>query len=194
MYKQAELEGLVNTYAGIGSRQTPPEVLGWMKQLAAYLGRRGCILRTGRVAGADTAFEKGADKVGGPKEIFLPWPGFGNSARFTVRDKKGKEHSPPCSLRPSVESFSIAAKHHPAWQACSPGVQFLHARNCHILLGSDLSSLVSFVICATKDGKVIGGTGQALRLALSHKIPVYNLALPLSREELKARLLALKGA
>lgn len=187
----------MTVYAGIGARQTPPEILGWMSQLGAYLGRRGYVLRTGRAAGADTAFEKGCDAVGGPKEIFLPWPGYNNTARFTFRDRRGKESSPPCSLYPSGPAFRLAAKHHPNWGACTQGVRKLHARNCHVLLGSDLAAPVDFVICWTKDGKTVGGTGQALRLAYRHKIPIYNLALPLQREELKARLRSLeplKGA
>ena len=48
------------SYAGIGSRKTPPHVLAAMTQIAEALAERGYILRSGGAGGADSAFEKGA--------------------------------------------------------------------------------------------------------------------------------------
>ena len=43
------------------------------------------------------------------------------------------------------------------------------------VLGEDLQTPTSFIVCWTKDGKASGGTGQALRVAKKYDIPVFNL-------------------
>jgi len=50
------------------------------------------------------------------------------------------------------------------------------ARNSYQVLGPDLATPVDFVWCWTPHGAVIGGTGQALRIAAAYEIPVFNLA------------------
>jgi predicted Rossmann fold nucleotide-binding protein DprA/Smf involved in DNA uptake len=45
------------TYAGIGSRQTPPDVLRRMTRYAQRLQELGWVLRSGGAAGADTTFQ-----------------------------------------------------------------------------------------------------------------------------------------
>lgn len=37
-----------------------------------------------------------------------------------------------------------------------------------------MNSPVNFVICYTAGGRVDGGTGQAIRIAMDHDIPVIN--------------------
>jgi hypothetical protein len=76
----------------------------------------------------------------------------------------------------SQDAFVMAAQFHPAWDRLSAAARKFHARNCHQILGADLSTPVNFVVCWTPDGKVTGGTGQALRLALHHNITIFNLA------------------
>lgn len=76
----------------------------------------------------------------------------------------------------------MAAAHHPAWERLGRGARSLHARNCHQILGRDLNDPAAFVVCWTPDGATTdpgpstGGTGQALRIAAAHGIPVFNLA------------------
>jgi hypothetical protein len=48
-------------------------------------------------------------------------------------------------------------------------------RNSFQVLGPDLQSPVSFVVCWTTGGKISGGTGQALRIAKDLSIPIFNL-------------------
>ena len=68
-------------YAGIGSRETPPDILLKMVKIGCHLAKMGWTLRSGGAPGADSAFEKGCDLGGGDKQIFLPWKGFqGNSS------------------------------------------------------------------------------------------------------------------
>lgn len=138
------------TYAGIGSRETPGDILDVMYRLGDFFSRKKFILRSGHAKGADRAFEHG-EKYG-RKEIFV--------AAQSPYHPRWYEH---------------AAKFHPAWERCSPWAQDLHARNSGIMLGENLDSPVDFVVCWTKDGKASGGTGQALRIAKEYNIPVYNL-------------------
>lgn len=133
-------------YAGIGSRETPQEVLEYMTELACVWAESGCILRSGGARGADTAFEKGASA----KEIYRP------------------EDATP-------EALTHAAKFHPNWHACGPYARKLHARNSIIMLGPSLNDPVDLVVCWTPNGVKMGGTAQALRIADYYKITVVNL-------------------
>lgn len=161
-------------YAGIGSRQTPPNILAAMKTLASHLARSGYILRSGAADGADSAFESGCDAVGGPKQIYIPWSGFNkrNHGHGVVSlDRVGKP------ARDWAES--IAKEHHPSFGRLPRGVVALHARNGFQILGqSPTDTKSSFVVCWTADGSGSGGTGQAIRIAKAHGVPVFDLAFP----------------
>lgn len=160
------------SYAGIGSRSTPVEILDTIEQLARRLRERGYTLRSGHAPGADQAFERGA---GTAAEVYLPWPTFENTVPCA------SQYTQP---RPSPAAVQMAASHHPAWERLAGGARALHARNCHQILGADLNNPVHFVVCWTPDGattqptRETGGTGQALRIAAAHSIRVFNLALP----------------
>lgn len=148
-------------YAGIGSRETPPEVLEVMQVCAAKLALAGWELHSGGADGADSAFELGANESRGAKQIHLPWQGFNNN------------RSPLYGVTP--EALKLAASLHPAWHKISQGAQKLMARNCYQILGRELNAPCAFVLCWTPTGGPTGGTGQALRLAEKHNIPVFNL-------------------
>ncbi|WP_207767812.1 hypothetical protein [Heyndrickxia camelliae] len=142
----------MNTYyAGIGSRETPKDVLEYFTKIAAYFSLKGLTLRSGGADGADKSFENGCDRVNGTKEIYLPWRGFEKSNSKLVVS--------------NIEAFEIAEKFHPNWNRLSDGAKKLQARNSHQVLGYDLESPSNFIICWTKNGKGQGGTGQALRIA-----------------------------
>jgi hypothetical protein len=93
-----------------------------------------------------------------------------------VKDPSHKEiftaKHPVCEV-----AKEIAATIHPAWHNCSDYAKGCHGRNVYQVLGEDLKTPVSFVICWTPEGKEVGGTRTAIVLAKRHKIPVYNLAL-----------------
>ena len=148
-------------YAGIGSRKTPSSVLEKMELVAEVLGRRGWTLRSGGADGADSAFERGCDNVRGRKEIYLPWSDFNG--------RKAGYHGP------KVEAFDLASTLHPAWNRCSASARKMHARNMHQVMGWDLNTPCDVVICWTPGGRMVGGTAQALRLALVKEIPILNL-------------------
>lgn len=162
-------------YAGIGSRETPPECLHLAGSLATRFREAGWILRSGHAPGADQAFERGAGAIA---ELFLPWKGFERdtplSAGLVLRE-------------PKRSAYEVAARYHPAWENLLSGARALHARNCHQILGTHLDNPVTLVVCWTPEGKEVGGTAQAMRIARAKDIPIYNLALPEDFQRLVAR-------
>jgi predicted Rossmann-fold nucleotide-binding protein len=149
-------------YAGIGARKTNSKYLSYITSLGKYFAQKGYVLRSGGANGADSAFEEGCDLVNGQKEIYLPWCDFNNN-KSSLYD-----------LPNFQEAFKIAESFHPAWYSQSQAVKKLHTRNSYQVLGSDLQTPSLFVVCYT-DGT--GGTMQALRIAKSYNIPVFNLKL-----------------
>lgn len=139
---------MTKAYAGIGSRKTPEPILQVMSKLAARLYRDGWELRSGGAAGADSAFWRGCNGVG---RVYRPEDA-------------------------TAEAIELASQFHPAWDRCSDYVRKLHGRNAMILLGDDLQSPASMVVCWTPEGKDVGGTGLGIRIARDRGIPVRNLA------------------
>ena len=151
----------MKTYAGIGSRNTPDDILDLMNQIASELSNDNWTLHSGGADGADSAFESGAAK----KHIFLPWGGF------NTRNEEGD------LVLDNLQAWDLVSKHfHPAPEKCTTGTQRLHGRNAFIILGHELNEPVDMVICWTPKGEVTGGTGLALRIAEHFNIPVFNLA------------------
>jgi len=164
-------------YAGIGSRATPQEVLAAMAAIAGRLARSGWVLRTGMSPGADEAFYRGALAAAGAVELYLPAPGFQERARLD-----GEEQRVTVLPRPSAPAYALAARSHPGWDRLPADQQDLLARDAHQVLGADLATPARLLVCWTHDGSLDGegllqdGTGQALRIAHTHAIPVLNLA------------------
>ena len=164
-------------YTGIGSRSTPDDILELMERLADQLGSLGWVLRSGGAEGADSAFERGTGSY--TKQIFLPWKNFNdNDSRFY-----------------NVSDIAIerSLKFHPAPERLKSGARKMMGRNMYQVMGLDLNTPSSFVVCwtpfVTEDAfdvnKKIGGTGQAIRIAENKKIPIFNLNLMETRLRLK---------
>jgi hypothetical protein len=155
-------KGNTKTYAGVGSRETPKEILEKMGEVAKYLDKLGYKLNTGDAAGADSAFRTNSNN----KEVFVA-----KDATNLTRD--------------------IAKEIHPNPSALKDYALDLMARNTNQVFGRDLNTPVDFVIAWTKDGKVgydgrpAGGTGQAVEMAAKKGIPVINMANENWREDLK---------
>ena len=156
-------------YAGIGSREAPDPMLYLMEGVAFKLGTFDWMcLRTGGASGSDTAFEAGATSAGGDMELWLPWTNFNG---------RGNGYTP------SIKHNAYASGFHPVWDKLKPVVKKLHSRNVGIILGEDLKTTVSFVVCWTKDGcekacdrtNNTGGTGHAIAVADANNIPIFNL-------------------
>ena len=161
-------------YTGIGSRETPNEILILFENIGYYLGQKCFILRSGHAIGADQAFENGADKGNFPKEIYLPWSNFeGSDSSLIVNNPK---------------AFEIAEEFHTYWHNLKDGAKKLQARNSHQVLGKDLNTPSNFVICWTKNGKDLGGTAQAIRIARYYEIPIFNVGGYKDADEFKVEL------
>jgi hypothetical protein len=177
--RRAEPSRAEDSYAGIGSRETPPGVLRLIESIAERLAASGLVLRTGASPGADQAFYRGARAARGRAELYLPWPGFQAEswADTDPREVLGL-------AEPSPDAYELAARFHAGWEELDERARRLLARDGHQVLGADLETPARFVACWTADGSLDGdgegpdGTRQALRIAHHHGIPVFNLARP----------------
>jgi hypothetical protein len=153
------------TYAGIGSRQTPPEVLTQMTEIAKELQSKGYTLNTGKTfggkeEGADAAFSRGTTN----KNLFAP-------------EQAGQKE------------VAIAKEIHPNPDALTQGAMKLMARNTNQVFGKNLDTPVDFVLFYAKETRSIrpeGGTGQAVEMARLKGIPTINMANTDWREQLNA--------
>ena len=152
-------------YTGIGSRSTPEHIITLIHGISKKLNEQGFLLRSGGANGADSAFEKFSTN----REIYLPWDGFNRR----IHDGSSYFEFLKCSgwtmANSSVNNF------HPYHEKLSASARLLMARNFMQIMGADGKTPTNFVICWTKDGKDIGGTSQALRIARHENIPILNL-------------------
>ena len=164
-------------YAGIGSRETPQNILDTFKWFGGHFGLTGGMpsssvirLYSGGALGADMAFETGCRSVDGPMRIFLPWKGFGA--------KWGRVPHPADHHQPSADAMLMVKdliRKHGDFSAAAPEWMLkLIARNMHQILGETLDTPVECVFCWTKGGQDVGGTRWAIRAARKHGIPVWN--------------------
>lgn len=170
------------TYAGIGSRETPQDVLSKMHQISKRLDSLGYKLHTGFTffdnntksdeEGADKAFSDGTNNkvLFGPDRIRI----YNNTKSFLV--KKYEESV-------SEMTDSVVNEIHPKPKALTSGARKLMARNANQLFGEKLDSTVDFVLFYDKSGwdgvgkrPERGGTLQAVDMAHRKGIPVINMA------------------
>lgn len=173
-------------YCGVGSRETPEPVLEQMTGIACVLKEMGYILRSGHASGADLAFEKGSE---GHNQIWLPWADF----NYENPDSQGLVQTGHYVPAQNWVAEQIAHANHPDWDACNTVVRRVHIRTVYQILGPGLGvinqdTISKFVLCWTKDREVSGGTGQAIRIAESCKIPVFNLFYADALEKLETFL------
>lgn len=166
-------------YTGVGSRETPIKICHMMKEVASSLEKLGYKLRSGGakekvknrhrtdIGSADKWFEKGV-KNSNNKIIYTvenfdySEPNFSmcKNELLSIFDKKGK-----------LESYTNY-------------VQILLIRDMNQVLGSVKTDLIKskFLICYTKHEDYyeddLGGTRFAVRCALKHNVPVFNLVNP----------------
>jgi hypothetical protein len=167
-------------YAGIGSRSITDSMYSVCLRVATVLAHEGWVLRSGGASGADTAFEQGCDLAHGEKEIYLPWKGFNENKSNLYQI--------------SPDAYDYAKTFHPAYSRLTPGAAKLIARDTYQVLGKDLKSPSNIIVyCAETDRKgVKGGTGQAVRIAQHHNIPVFNI-LDCYKLKLEEIILLIKG-
>lgn len=172
-------------YTGVGSRETPKEILDLMREYSRIMALLGWSFRSGGADGADSAFSNGwwdardIDKEIQEGEIYLPWDGFND---FMPSD--------PCCIlvtdkRIIQKAQEILQTVHPAYDNLTRGPLALHTRNVYQVLGADLKTpskgLVAYAKIDSK-GNPTGGTATAIKIALMNNIPVRNLYKEKDRE------------
>ena len=149
--------------AGIGARKTPQEFLEIFEAVGQEALKRGWYVRSGHADGADYAFELGA------KEnciVYLPWKSFNS-------DKPVLGEAVCVDLREDV--LEMVYRHEPYAMECNIGIKRIKARNVYQVLGVDLQKPSDIVVCWTPEGKIVGGTGLAMKLARKANIPIINV-------------------
>lgn len=158
---------VIKTITIIGSRETPKDILDFMRNIAKYCAAKGIIVRSGKAGGADAAAIYGcmdallAGKLNAIPEMYIPWKGFGHESMTTKWD----------SVQGSNEKAELMAKAiHPAWERCSDGVKKLHTRNVCQILGKNLDDPTDLVLywCKENQGEPTGGTATAVNLGKHH--------------------------
>jgi hypothetical protein len=143
---------------GVGSRETPHESLERISEISRKFSLLGLTLRSGGARGADEEFE---DNWLSTKEIYLPKEGF-----------RGRKGVVPVITK---DHMRLAALVHPVWHKCSEEDRVFHCRNVCQVLGEQLDTPSDLLVCWTWNGRPVGGTGTAIRLARAYDIPVYNI-------------------
>lgn len=166
-------------YTGVGSRETPPEIQSEMAALASILESAGYTLRSGNAPGADQAFANGVEEYA---QIWLPWKSFGMDFQL-----KKPKHTYKIISKLDEEAFDSVNKFHPNGPYLKDSVRNLMARNYRQCKGKVLPDS-KFLICWTVGGGLKGGTAQAMKIADSLKIPIYNFYL-LTKEEILDKVL-----
>lgn len=175
------------TYAGIGTREAPKEILAVMTKAAEYLQQRGFTLQTGFTykdkvtnldeEGSDKAFSDGSKSN---KVLFGPY-----GIRVTINGVTTKKKY---DFINDARSRAVVQEIHPAPDRLSEGAMRLMARNTSQVFGINLDTPVDFVLFYAKEvpGSIRpeGGTGQAVQMARMKGIPTINMANPNWRQEL----------
>lgn len=163
----------IATYTGIGARETPPEVLALMRAIGRRLALEGAVLRSGGSPGADAAFEEGCGD--GPKEIYLPRPGFnGNPSLLALDDAwyaRIVAHAAWGVLRAALARESPPVD----LDALPFETRLRYARDVPQVLGRDLASPSDLVLCWTPPAGPPEGTRIALYVARQYGVATANL-------------------
>jgi hypothetical protein len=157
-------------YTGAGSHiisEILPSKLRNATIIAGNLEELGLVLRTGDAEGFDNAFRKGVKQ----KE------------NKVIYDKNTWKSVDVGLWEKAVE---IALRDHPARSKAMSYINLL-GRNAFQVLGDDLESPSRFLICWTKNGKDVGGTGTTMRIAMHYNVPIFNLRI-LSAKEILERI------
>lgn len=162
-------------YTGVGSRDITKKEKSIIFRISKYLAHKDFTLRSGKAAGADTAFQIGAQyysfKV--KPEIYTPWCNFRLNQTSLKNDF---DFTFDNALLTTCEE--IAKEIHPNWYKMTKAGKLLHSRNVLQVLGKNLDSPSKFLIfCSDQDskGEVKGGTRTAVVLGKEYGIPCFNI-------------------
>lgn len=194
-------------YSGIGSRETPQDVLGIMEDAAFRLARIGCVLRSGKAGGADAAFQLGVQKYcisldkerpeaysANKAEIYIPWNGFGTPGLEDWWDISLDNLNMVMPGQIDARNEIIGEIHpNPVALRQKRGAFALHSRNVHQVLGANIleprpSKFCLYFASEDKHGNPKGGTATAVNLAKKHGVRCLNLNTPERLQKLESFL------
>ncbi len=178
-------------YTGVGSRNTPTEVIEVMKGMAGKLSKASYTLRSGGAEGADQAFEQGCLDTGGKLDIYLPFNNFkGRTDSSHGCDPNGVAYMDATKLPNYAQAQQILKETlDPSHFSRLNGFALkAHTRNVYQVLGNDLNTPSEVLYCWTKDGAEVGGTATAIKLAKRYGVPVVNLGDSETLASIKAKL------
>lgn len=170
-------------YACIGSRETPDHILKLTYRFAHILAELGYAIYSGGCPkGMDYAGFRGAyshkssDKS--KNRIYISWEGMSDLRH----DPENGFYCPQDHFSNYPEAKLLAEQARGGWHNAGRGSIAHHSRNSYQSLGDDLNSPVDFVLTwapyKSNGPQVTGGTATAVKIALEHGIPVYNLIEP----------------
>lgn len=160
------------SYAGIGSRTITIDEAKAIQRVANKLAQLNYILYSGNAPGSDINFQIGSNNK---CVLFLPWKDF-NTKEYDVTRSIDR-----CVVGDTKDGLKSVEDFHPAPKSLSRAGRSLMCRNYHQVVGYQTYPSISFVICCANytlvedKMKVEGGTGQAVRIANSKNIPVFNI-------------------
>lgn len=171
-------------YAGVGSRDTPTDVLDVMRRLGKALCNIGYLGMSGEADGADFAFHEGArqstryDDVG--FGAFLPYNGMRTGRGVIYEDiSRGIYDASKFDNWERARQFAFEARG--SFNGLGRGGVALHTRNAFQVLSPSLQDPVKRLICWAQPigtrGQVKGGTNTAVQIAHRYNIPVVNLLI-----------------
>ena len=96
--------------SGVGSRETPENILTEMTAIGAFCRENKILLRSGHADGADFAFELGAQEA---CVAYLPWNGFNRQKTSLASKQQLKKFYLP-------QLMKYAERFHPAWAGIRP--------------------------------------------------------------------------
>jgi len=180
----------------IGSRSASMEHCIMLEETAKMLLSRGAKGYSGAASGPDTAYTNAVIALQRYNEIdpttlgriYIPWAGFSGFQDGDLHGVVRLANTVPVLKEKAV---LIARLLHGAYHRLTRGGKALHSRNPYQVLGDDLASPVSVVLCAadtTNRGAVKGGTATAVKLAQSFEIPVINIATDKGKRDLTTLL------
>lgn len=167
-------------WCGVGSRETPKEIIPEMVWIGHCLALLGGVLATGDATGSDTHFFDGYNLGRLPK---MP------PAQVYYTRKKNQrnlEHSPQMGqhefeMYPEVGHIAqdMAYEARGSFEGLFPSGIALHSRNALQVLSETLDNPRRFTVYYAKPvgkrGAVAGGTNTAVKISRKNKIPTVNL-------------------
>lgn len=169
---------MAKVYAGVGSRETPEEILALMRELGKALCEDGWVLSSGDAVGADRAFYEGARMASNFSEemvrIYLSYNGFWNGFERVYVDSKPGLLDATVFTETYEQAKQMALEARGSFERLGPGGIALHTRNVFQIHGHTLQdkvkAMVYWGIPKGKTEKVNGGTNTALQLAIKSGI------------------------